>query len=57
MWQCWVSFYIGLWILGSAFIIGGKASLSNLVFGGLVAVLSFWSGMIARSKAGKRGRA
>lgn len=51
MWQCWVSFYIGLWILGSAFVIGGPSKLSNLVFGALVAVLSFWTGMALRRRA------
>lgn len=53
MWQCWVNFYIGLWILGSAFVIGGRAMLSNLVFGALVAILSFWMGMALRGKAKK----
>ncbi len=51
MWQCWVNFYIGLWILASAFVIGGQAKMSNLVFGAVVALFSFWAGMVARGRA------
>jgi len=52
MWQCWVTFYIGLWILGSSFVFG-EAGLNNLVFGGAVAILSFWAGMAARARTKK----
>ena len=48
MWQLWVVFYIGLWFMLSAFVIGGGAKLNNLAFGFFVAFLSFWSAMIAR---------
>ncbi|MCH7760011.1 SPW repeat protein [candidate division TA06 bacterium] len=48
MWQNWALFYMGLWILASAFVLGGSAKLSNLVFGFLIALLSFWSGMKSR---------
>lgn len=48
MWQIWIVFYIGLWFMLSAFVIGGGARMNNLVFGFFVAVLSFWSAMVAR---------
>lgn len=48
MWQIWIVFYIGVWFMLSAFVIGGGAKLNNLVFGFFIAVLSLWSAMIAR---------
>ncbi len=48
MWQIWIVFYIGLWLMLSAFVIGGGAKVNNLAFGFFVAFLSFWSAMIAR---------
>lgn len=48
MWQIWLVFYIGLWFMLSAFVIGGSAKLNNLAFGFFVVILSFWSAMIAR---------
>lgn len=52
MWQCWVTFYIGLWILASSFVFG-QAQLNNLIFGCAVAILSFWAGMAARARTKK----
>jgi hypothetical protein len=48
MWQLWIVFYIGLWFMLSAFVIGGGAKMNNLAFGFFVTFLSFWSAMIAR---------
>ncbi|MDO9575569.1 MAG: hypothetical protein Q7J55_03485 [bacterium] len=50
MWQCWVIFYIGLWILASGIMYGGSMRYSNIVFGGLIALFSFWVGMKARNR-------
>jgi hypothetical protein len=43
-------FYIGIWILASGILFGGSMKVSNIVFGGLVAVFSFWAGMKARNR-------
>jgi uncharacterized membrane protein len=48
MWQNWALFYIGLWVAASAFVFGGGAKLNNLVFGFLIVLLSFWSGLKSR---------
>jgi len=50
MWQNWALFYIGLWITLSFIVFGGSAGLNNLVFGVLIVLLSFWSGMKSRKK-------
>lgn len=48
MWQCWAIFYIGLWILVSGYLFGGAMRLSNILFGGIIALLAFWAGMVSR---------
>ncbi|MCK4329611.1 hypothetical protein KAX02_07185 [candidate division WOR-3 bacterium] len=50
MWQSWVIFYTGLWILASGFLFGGSVKYSNMVFGALIAFFSFWAGMKARQR-------
>jgi len=50
MWQCWVMFYIGLWILASGIMYGGSIKFSNIVFGGLIVILSLWAGIKARNR-------
>jgi len=43
-------FYTGIWILASGILFRGGIGPSNIVFGGLIAVLSFWTGMKARNR-------
>jgi len=41
---------MGIWILASGILTSGSMRFSNIVFGGLVAVFSFWAGMKARTR-------
>ncbi|MCD6081980.1 SPW repeat protein [candidate division WOR-3 bacterium] len=47
MWQCWLVFYMGLWVMISGWIWGGVLKWSNVVFGFFIALFSAWCGIKA----------
>lgn len=46
MWQLWVSFVIGLWMIVSPYLLGfsdvSLATWNNILAGLIVAVLTYW---------------
>jgi len=43
MWQSWVTGIVGIWLIISSFIDVLRGTWNLLIFGIVVAVLSFWS--------------
>ena len=43
MWQAWVNFILGLWLLISGFIPGLNVNINYIIVGILIAILGFWT--------------
>jgi len=44
MWQAWITFLAGLWIILSGIISGLTTSANAIIFGIVIAILGFWVG-------------
>ncbi len=44
MWQLWINFVIGLWVIISGLIAGVQHEVNLIICGIVVAVLGFWAG-------------
>ncbi|MEJ2050991.1 MAG: hypothetical protein P8Y60_14340 [Calditrichota bacterium] len=42
MWQAWITFLSGLWIIFSGIVSGLTTSANAIIFGIVIAILSFW---------------